>query len=304
MLGGGLGLGFGGMARIPSSMSTADLDRVLPQLVDRGLPGGGEFLVAEVDENSPVMIATLVWHGFLPMGGMGLLLPKIHEHRCLLEPDNMHVGKKVRKRTKRGHFHLTVSKAWPEVVRGIQEHTFTEDKGDCWLSDELAKAWLAVNSLDDERRRGVSFHSVELWHTASCKLVAGEIGYTCGGVYSSCTGFTLKDEYPGSGSVQLAALGRWLVRCGFQLWDLGMELDYKVELGGQTVRRSEWARRSRALRLEQAAALRSPDGAEAGDATNLITQGGSPEGSGLQPPSKRPTGAAKAPEELPDRKKR
>lgn len=260
--------------------------------------------MAEVDENSPVMIATLVWHGFLPMGGMGLLLPKIHEHRCLLEPGNMHVGKKVRKRTKRGHFHLTVSKAWPEVVRGIQEHTFTEDKGDCWLSDELAKAWLAVNSLDDERRRGVSFHSVELWHTASCKLVAGEIGYTCGGVYSSCTGFTLKDEYPGSGSVQLAALGRWLVRCGFQLWDLGMELDYKVELGGQTVRRSEWARRSRALRLEQAAALRSPDGAEAGDAADLITQGGSPEGSGLQPPSKRPTGAVKAPEELPDRKKR
>ena len=71
------------------------------------------------------------------------------------------------------------------------------------------------------------FLSIELWHSETGDLVAGEIGYTCGSVYSSCTGFSIKDKYPGAGCVQLAALGAWLAKRGFKVWDLGMELDYK-----------------------------------------------------------------------------
>ena len=51
----------------------------------------------------------------------------------------------------------------------------------------------------------------------------------------------MKDKYPGAGSVQLAALGAWLVKQGFQLWDLGMELEYKLEMGARVVPRSDWA---------------------------------------------------------------
>lgn len=251
-------------------MSLADLDRALPQLVDHGLPDGGEFLVAEIsdDERTPAIIALLVWHGFLPMGGMGMLLPKIHQSRCVFEPAHVHLGRKVRRRAK--GYHLSVDQAWPLVVRSIQKLTFTKKKGDCWLTDELANAYQAVGDLSDEQRRGVSFHSVELWHTATGELVAGEIGYTCGSVYSSCTGFAMKDEYNGSGSIQLVALARWLDRCGFTVWDLGMELDYKLELGGRPVPRSEWARRIRGARGD-AALLRLPEGDEA-DAYSLVCQ--------------------------------
>merc|ERR1712039_727568 len=92
--------------------------------------------------------------------------------------------------------------------------------------------------------------------------VAGEIGYTCGAIYTSCTGFTLKDEYPGSGSVQIAALARWLERSGFVLWDLGMELEYKIEIGGRTIPRAEWAKQIRVAR-SASVSLVSPSDAEA-----------------------------------------
>lgn len=251
-------------------MSLEDLDRVLPQLVDQGLPGGGEFLAAEFEagDRIPALIALLIWHGFLPMGGMGLLLAKIHKRRCLLDPVKMHIGKTTRRRAKSG-FRLTVDAAWPLVVDGIQRHTFTNRPGDCWLTDEVASAYLAVNDVRGAARRGVSFHSVELWHEGTGELAAGEIGYTCGGVYSSCTGFTLKDAHPGAGAVQLAALGRWLARSGFQIWDLGMELEYKKELGGEMASRADWAKQARTLRQREMAFV-SPDD-ESANVYALIT---------------------------------
>jgi len=268
------------MARIPPGMSLEDLDTILPRLVEDGLPGGGEFLVADLgdDERSPRLIALLVWHGYLPMGGMGMLLPKMHLERCLLfGPGSVHAGRKVRRRA-RG-FRLTLDQAWPVVVKSVQEHTFTTRKGDCWLSDELSQAYQAVNHVTGQwRRGGVAFHSVELWHTASGDLVAGEIGYTCGAVYSSCTGFSLKEKYPGAGSVQLASLGRWLERCGFEVWDLGMEMSYKLELGCKTVPRDEWARLIRSLR-DAAVPLHAPQGDEA-DAERLLA--GAPAGASAE----------------------
>ncbi|CAK8995164.1 unnamed protein product [Durusdinium trenchii] len=260
------------MARIPSSLSLEDLDQILPQIVDQGLPDGGEFVVANLNEGerTAALVAVLVWHGFLPMSGgrrkVGLLLGKLHINRCVLEPQKTHLGKKVRKRAKA--FRLTVNKAWPEVVRKIQELTYTSAPGDCWLTDQVVKAYQGVEKLGPRWRRNIRFLSVELWHAETKELVAGEIGYTCGSVYSSCTGFTSKDQYPGAGTVQLAALGAWLAKQGFQLWDLGMEIDYKLELGGRMVPRAEWAQKVRELRT-LAIPLETPLGDE-GSAPKLL----------------------------------
>lgn len=274
------------MARIPSNMDLESLGTILPQLVDRGLPGGGEFLVAELcnGERTAAMIALLIWHGFLPMGGNGMLLPKIHKARCVLPPGSVHIGRKVRRRAK--GFRLSVDAAWEAVVHGIQMHTFTSHEGDCWLSDELASTYQAVTRLDDSLRHGVAFHSVELWHAGTGELVAGEIGYTCGAIYSSCTGFAVKDQYSGLGSVQMAALARWLSRCGFALWDLGMELDYKLELGCEIISRAEWAERVRSLRREPASLLTPTDDADA-DAATLVAGGGATAGGAAAAPAAR-----------------
>eukprot|EP00434_Breviolum_minutum_P024777 symbB.v1.2.021883.t1/scaffold1919.1/size107341/3 len=258
------------MARIPSSLSLEDLDQILPHLVDEGLPDGGEFVVASLDEGERTasLVAVLVYHGFLPMSGVGLLLGKLHLHRCVLDPRETHLAKKVRKRAKA--FRLTVGEAWPQVVEHIQRLTYTTAPGDCWLTDKVVKAYEDVQKLGPKWRRGIRFISVELWHIETKELVAGEIGYTCGSVYSSCTGFSVKDKYPSAGAVQLAALGAWLVRQDFKLWDLGMELEYKMDLGGHMVPRAEWATKVRQWRSDDKVTLENPSGDE-GLASQLLS---------------------------------
>lgn len=229
-------------------------DTILQQAADTGrFLLDEEWLFSEVNsEHSPALIAKAAWHGFLPMFSKDeeLLLIKMHTARTILEPGTIHVGRQSRK--KAAQFRISVNEAFDEVVRLLTDHTFTHEAGDCWLTPAFSELYKAVNQLPDHARRGVRFYSVELWHKASGKLAAGEIGYTVGSIYSSCTGFALKKEFPGSGTLQLCALGRLLRRCGFQLWDLGMEMDYKKELGGKVHPRAHWIACVRKLRETEA----------------------------------------------------
>lgn len=231
------------------------------------------FLFAELedDERTHALIALLVWHGYLPMatrsGAADLLLGKIHFERCVLAPSEIHIGRKARKRAQ--GFELRINSDFDLTVQNIQKFTFTQRPGDCWLSNALSRAYQAVgNSASPFRRGGIAFHSIELWDVKSQEMAAGEIGYTCGGCYSSCTGFCNKDRFPGSGTVQLSVLGKWLERCGFDAWDLGQEMAYKKDLGGNMIKRAEWASKIRAIRTREVV-LASPAGTEA-DGAGLL----------------------------------
>lgn len=219
----------------------------------------GEWLISfHHPDHTSAMAAAAAYHGYLPMyeKSQRLLLLKLHQSRCMLRPGAVHIGRQVKK--KAAQFRLSVDEAFREVVKATQEHTFTEQLGDCWLADEMAESYRRVNDLPERERRGVSFHSVELWHIESGRLVAGEIGYTVGSIYSSATGFARKKEFPGVGILQLAALGKLLERCGFTIWDLGMELDYKKEMGGEMQPRRTWLDHVRKLR-DVPVVLKSPD---------------------------------------------
>lgn len=231
-------------------MSLPQLASQLEKWADTGVPGGGEFIaLAMHDEDYAASAAVLlIWNGFLPMGGFGKMLGKLHFNRCVLAPADVHIGKKVRRKAK--SFSLTVNTSWDQVLAGIEEHTFTRHKGDNWLTHKLAKVYQSAPLSTIAQDHPIKFFSIELWHIESGKLAAGEIGYTCGSTYSSCTGFAQKDQFPGSGTLQLAALGRWLAHCGFILWDLGMYMEYKAELGVIQLPRKEWVKRIRSLRFD------------------------------------------------------
>ena len=180
--------------------------------------------------------------GFLPIASDGVLLPKLHAHRCCINlPGDLHVGKSTRKKSNK--FDITFNTAFDEVVEGCRQ----QHGEHCWLYDPLVEAFRAMKEagkvdaivLSDEARQSrkiapVRLYSVEVWNTSTGKLVGGELGYTVGSIYTSLTGFCAEDS---AGSVQLCALGRLLSQLGFDLWDLGMSMTYKTSLGSHLMPR-------------------------------------------------------------------
>jgi hypothetical protein len=58
------------------------------------------------------------------------------------------------------------------------------------------------------------------------ELAAVEIGYCCGRIYTSMTG-AFDARFNHAGTVQLCVTGMYLKKLGFDIWDLGMNMEYK-----------------------------------------------------------------------------
>jgi Leu/Phe-tRNA-protein transferase len=180
----------------------------------------------------PAMVAATCCYGYMPMGfeleGYDLLLIKCHDTRSVIDFENLHVSGSTVRRA-RGLV-LEIDRDFDGCLAAtVAAHV------DRWLVEPLCAS---LASLHRDPQRGVRAHSVEV--RADGRLVAGEVGYTCGAVYTSLAGF---HSLSGAGSVQLVCLGRILERAGFSFWDLGMDLEYKRRLGARLLEREEFLRR-------------------------------------------------------------
>jgi Leu/Phe-tRNA-protein transferase len=99
-----------------------------------------------------------------------------------------------------------------------------------WLSPMLAQSLQRIQSPEMRMLVWEVFN-------ADKNLVAVEIGYVHGKIYTSMTGAYEED---GAGSVQLATTAGWLLHNDFLVWDFGMQMEYKRGLGARTVPRNVW----------------------------------------------------------------
>ena len=213
---------------------------------------------------------TIAWHGFIAVayeqreGAPPLLLPEMQFSYAHLTLSDMHVSTKARKRSSR--YRLRLNGDLDGVLAGIQA------SHDSWV---LPKYQELLRILHRRPVRvpveGGSFlhvNSIELIDSESGVLVAGEVGYTIGAVYTSLTGFfdrasTAASASPAepsakpriahssAGTVQLVALGSLLRSCGFHFWNLGHpprratptregRMWYKAELGARVYPRPKF----------------------------------------------------------------
>jgi Leu/Phe-tRNA-protein transferase len=219
------------------------------------IPYHGDFCYTRVFHYR--LIGQLMSEGFLPIATEGVLLPKLHENRCVVRlPEALHVSRSVRKKSK--NFQITINHAFDRVVDGCkQQH------GDhCWLYPPLVEAFRMLNSgkveavvmedgrLPTGRVCPVRLYSVEIWND------------------TSLTGFSAEDS---AGSVQLAAIGRLLCGLGFSLWDLGMDMHYKNSLGSHLMPRKQFLEHVHQVR-ESRGGLVLPTGKTPVNAKTMIDQ--------------------------------
>ena len=224
---------------------------------------GDFFATAQTDA---VLFAQVMLEGFLPIAsktnddddnGMTIVLPKLHRERCVINPiSDMHISRSVRKKSKR--YVCTINQNFGGVVAGCHRQ-----HGQNWLYPEVVAAFRSMHSRGTRGMEAMLFeddspvpvgvcpvrlYSIEICNESSGELVAGELGYTVGSIYTSLTGFTAED---GAGSVQLAVLGTLLQRCQFDMWDMGMTMDYKESLGAHLMPRAEFVYSVRRVRVER-----------------------------------------------------
>jgi Leu/Phe-tRNA-protein transferase len=209
-------------------------------------------------------IAAFARAGFLPMAvklerkKLLLSLFKLHRKRCIIDLKELEDYRKdpgfsyqaetptalfyraarANRGGKSAKYRISVNEDFEGVVYGIN----TQHGVNSWFFEPLVKEF---KHLQGEPVYGVQILSIELWE--GIELVAGELGYAVGGSYTSLSGFHVRK---GTGTIQMLSLGELLRQRGFLLWDLGMRMKYKLDIGGQIVYREKFLsmfRKARAL---------------------------------------------------------
>lgn len=184
-----------------------------------------EFAVPE--RWTTAIVARYMARGWLPMTLEIARIPvgvvKLHRRRLLAEPQAIVAGRSVRRRARGLTFRF--GDDLEPVLEGI-----AEQHRDNWLEGEIVPVLRELNgrSVEGVRVRATTVRDGD-------EVVAGEIGYLWSLGYTSLSGFYRRS---GVGAVQLRSLARFLAYHRVAVWDLGMDIPYKRELGAVPYRRA------------------------------------------------------------------
>ncbi len=185
---------------------------------------------------------SMAWEGMIPISlmhpewGRPVLFSQMQKAYALLDWENLHVSRHVRKILKNPEsLALKVSSDLDSVALRIQDY-----HGEDWLCRDYLEMLKRVQAAEDPRCRLLS---VGLYEDAV--LIAGEIGYQSGGIYTSLSGFSSGDRaYANFGTLQLVLLASLLGKKGFAYWNLGHPyMDYKIRLGARILQRPDYLSR-------------------------------------------------------------
>ncbi|MBW2497003.1 MAG: GNAT family N-acetyltransferase [Deltaproteobacteria bacterium] len=173
-----------------------------------------------------------------------LLLPEIQNAYAVLDWDDLHVSRKLRKLLRSGRLEpegleLRIVGPCDRVIeRLIAYH------GDAtWLTPPYRAL---LSQLPTGECTNFALHGVELWSTRHDELVAGELGYSIGSTYTSLSGFCTRGdrERRHLGTLQMVWLACVLREGGYAFWNMGHPgLAYKEALGARTLPRSRFLER-------------------------------------------------------------
>ena len=153
--------------------------------------------------------------------------------RAVLEPDQLHVSRSLKKRLRQGRFTVSCDRAFEQVIHACA-HTRLDVGEDTWLYPELARSFLTLHQA------GLA-HSVEVWSGA--ELVGGLYGLQLGNAYFGDSMFSTGRDTSKVAFVHLVA---YLRAIGVELIDCQLPTPHLSSLGVGEISRRSFLKRLRA----------------------------------------------------------
>lgn len=167
------------------------------------------------------------------------LVPEIQFEYAILDFENLHISKKVKKLLNKNEFEFCINTNLNLVLENIEKSHKTN-----WLTSKYKDLIL---SLQNYIHPTINFKifSIELYDKNTKELISGEIGYKIHSTYTSLTGFSSTNKkYNNWGKLQLVLLGKYLEKENFSFWNLGHPyMQYKFDLGAITYKRKDFLKR-------------------------------------------------------------
>lgn len=166
-----------------------------------------------------------------------VLLPEIQTQYAILDFEDLHISKKVKKFLKQNNYELLIDNEINSVIDQI--HLAYSDN---WI---VGKYKQLLNDLLEYEHDNFQLCSAKLLDKQTKQMVAGEIGYIIGSTYTSLSGFSSKEKkYKNLGTLQLVLLAQYLGENHFSFWNLGHpHMAYKLALGAKIYDRDSFLTR-------------------------------------------------------------
>jgi leucyl/phenylalanyl-tRNA--protein transferase len=167
--------------------------------------GDDEGLIAIGGDLSERRLLAAYSHGIFPWYSQGFpVLWWSPNPRAVLEAENLHVARSMRRKLSKGDFVVTWNRAFAEVIRACGE----EREGGTWIVPEMREAYLRLH-------RAGRAHSIDVWFEGA--LVGGLYGVQCGALFSAESMFHRATD---ASKVALIVASRSLARAGIEIFDV------------------------------------------------------------------------------------
>lgn len=142
--------------------------------------------------------------------------------RLILQPQDLRVGRTLRKTIKRRRYRITCDQAFDRVMAACADVPRPDQDG-TWITADLTEAFAELH------RRGVA-HSIEAWEDD--ELVGGLYGLALGRIFFGESMFALR---PDASKVAFVHLVRQLAAWDFDLVDCQVVTDHLTRFGAETI---------------------------------------------------------------------
>ncbi len=145
--------------------------------------------------------------------------------RCVLEPSEVHVSRKLAKTLRQKRFEIRVDSDFEGTMRACGTVPRSEQDG-TWISESMIEAYVALHRL------GYA-HSVEAWRGG--RLVGGIYGVAIGGGFFGESMFHRERD---ASKVAMVALCERLEAFGYAFLDCQVENDHLLSMGAKSIPRA------------------------------------------------------------------